>query len=117
MSKFAHNKSTANVSLIDGKIFIPIGGKEPITETQASHEDTVHAVRMGWVTIEGDKSSTINPSSKAGIEFTKDPMQGSTTIPVVKSKVAATSTSIGSTDKEEVEAPAKTTRKTKAKAE
>ena len=96
MLKYAHNKSKANVSLIDGRILIAVGGKNPISDMEATHEDITHAVRMGWVSIEGEEPLTATqPHPKNSIEFTKDPMHGSATIPVVKSKVTATSSTLG----------------------
>lgn len=95
MSKYAHNKSTANVSLIDGSILLAVGGKSRVTDSEANHVDTIHAIRMGWISVEGEESAAVKPSHTNGIEFTVDPMKGSATIPVVKSKITATSTPIG----------------------
>jgi hypothetical protein len=95
MSKFIHNKSTSNVSLIDGKLLINIGGKRAITDLEAQHEDTIHALRLGWITIEGDKSESASPEAGPAIEFTKDEMLGSETIPTITKKEAAISSTIG----------------------
>lgn len=96
MSKYAHNKSTAKVSLLGDKILLSVGGKSDITDQEASHPDVVHAVRKGWISIEGSKSASAIPTAHAGVSFTEDEMKGSTTIPTVEKKVEATSTQIGS---------------------
>ena len=95
MSKFVHNKSIANVSLIEGKVLIPVGGKISISDQEATHSDVMHALRKGWISIEGSKSITPTPAASEGITFQEDEMKGSTTIPVVEKKVEATSTSLG----------------------
>ena len=111
MSKYIHNKSTAIVSLIDRKIEIPIGGKISVTDQEASHEDVIHAVRKGWISVEGVKSSSAAPAAPAGITLAKDEMKGSTTIPVVEKRETATSSSLGAT---ETESKPKKTKKTEA---
>lgn len=97
MATFIHNKSHANVSLLDGRILIAVGGKSrPITDQEAEHEDVIHAKRSGWITIEGEKSETSAPAPAAEIVMTKDPMKGSATIPeAAPKKEAAVSTPIG----------------------
>ena len=96
MAKFLHNKSTANVSLMEGRITIPVGGKVGIADSQASDESIQHALGRGWISIEGAKSSTPTPKEVEPITFTPDEFKGSTTIPVVeKKKSAATSVKLG----------------------
>lgn len=110
MSKFVHNKSIANVSLINSKILIPIGSKLPITDQDAQHEDTIHALRLGWITIEGDTSKTSVPKSQAAITFAENPLLGSDTIPILpKKESTVTTTNIGAS-----ETPAKKSKKTDA---
>lgn len=100
MSKYIHNKSTAAVSLINGKILVKPGGKESVTDQEAEHEDVVHAKRAGWISIEGEESVTAAPTAPAGISFKEDEMKGSLTIPVVEVKETAVSSSIGSVEPE-----------------
>lgn len=110
MATFIYNKSTSNVSLLNGGILIPVGGKSrPVTDKEAEHEDVIHAVRSGWVTVEGEKSNTAAPAPAAEIVMAVDPMKGSSTIPeVVPKKEAATSSAIGASEvKEEVVEEAK----------
>lgn len=95
MSKYIHNKSTANVSLINGKILVKIGQKQEVTDQEAEHEDVIHARRMGWITIEGPKSNSVAPNAPGAIEFAKDELKGSSTIPKVEKKIGAVSTAIG----------------------
>jgi hypothetical protein len=99
--KYLHNKSLGVLSLFNGTLTVPVGGKVPITDTEATHEDLIHVMRTNpsWVTIEGLDSSTAAPTTTAGITFAKDEMKGSATIPVVEKKVDATSTALGAEPK------------------
>lgn len=108
MSKYVHNKSTANVSLINGKILVKVGGKEAITDQEAEHEDVIHAKRMNWISIEGEVSNTPIPDAPKEISFKEDEMKGSLTIPGVEVKETVTSTALGS-----VEVPENKTKKSK----
>jgi hypothetical protein len=102
MPKYIHNKSTYKVSLIDSKILLTQGEKLQIEDSDAEHPDVTHAIRSGWVTIEGAISKTKASVPAPAITFTKDPMQGSDTIPVVKPKEDARSSAIGSTEEPEI---------------
>ena len=96
MTKFAHNKSTTQVSLLNGKILLAIGGKAPVTDQEAIHEDVVHAVRAGWIKIEGEDSATDAPEAFSAPTIAVDPMKGSATIPTLATKDdAAVSSTIG----------------------
>jgi len=77
---FAHNKSTGNVSLLSGRVYLPVGGKLAITTTEAEHEDVIYAKRLGWISIEGEVSSTDTPTAVAVIQEDANPMRGSDTI-------------------------------------
>jgi hypothetical protein len=83
MSKYIHNKSTASVSLIDGKILIPVGGKFEASDSDILNEDVVYAKRNNWITIEGEESATAAPDAPAGVSFKEDEIKGSLTIPTV----------------------------------
>ena len=109
MSKFIHNKSTGHVSLINGKFLIPIGDKVSITDQEAQHEDVIHASRLGWISIEGDKSKTASPKAVGPIEMAEDELKGSETIPVISKKEAAFSSPLGGTTS--TATPRETTRK------
>ena len=97
MAKFVHNKSTSNVSLLDGRILLPVGAKQSVSDVEAESESVLHAARMGWVSVEGSKSITPTPESVSGITLAEDKMKGSTTIPKAKAKAepAVTSTKLG----------------------
>lgn len=81
MSTYIHNKSTANVSLINGKIVLKVGDKQQIAAKDAEHEEVIHALRAGWISLEGEVSTTDTPTPSAGITFKEDEMKGSLTIP------------------------------------
>jgi hypothetical protein len=127
--QFIHNKTTAKVSLIDGSILIPVGGKVPVGPNHVikpdalTHTDVLHAKRLNWISIEDEKSNTPTPIASSPITFTPDPMQGSTTIPTVVKKEEATSTPIGRKEEEveevveETEVKAEKKPKAKAKVE
>jgi hypothetical protein len=102
MAKFIHNKSTYKVSLIDSKILLNQGEKKQIEDKDADHPDVTHAIRAGWVYVEGPVSKTKAADPTPAITFQVDPLKGSDTIPVIKPNVDATSSAIGSTSEPEV---------------
>lgn len=81
MSKYVHNKSTAKVSLINGKITLGVGEKSHISAKDIEHDDVSHALHRGWISVEGVESATAIPEASKGPEIKQDPMQGSLTIP------------------------------------
>ena len=113
MPKYIHNKSTYKVSLIDSKLLLNQGEKRQIEDSEADHPDVVHAIRAGWVTVEGPQSKTKTPDAPAPITFVEDPMKGSETIPVIKPRVDAVSSSIGAEEAEVESTSAGLVKKTK----
>ena len=108
MARYIHNKSTYNVSLLDGRITIPVGAKHQINDKDADHDSIQHAEEKGWITIEGAKSSTAAPKAAKAPEISENPIIGSTTIPKKeKSKEPdVNSTALGTGTAEEIPAEA-----------
>lgn len=121
LNQFVHNKhATATVILDDNrlKIEVPLGGKVPVTDEEATYIKERYAtdIRKGWITVEKEKSSTKTPKTSEGMIMAEDPMKGSLTFPVIEQKAdEVTSTKIGAiaADVEVEEKPKK--RNTKAK--
>lgn len=90
MSKFLVNKSSGILSLLEGRIQIPIGGHIETSDEQAEHADIISSKVRGWLEV-SDVAPGTDPAGVVlpAIVTENDKLKGSLTPPLQAKTVEA----------------------------